>query len=126
VNPFDAVRSRFAAVDLAFRGLRAQVHLHVDDLFGKPTARMEQLPSEAAVWLWSVFGLHQSLKSKIFFKNLCSPSAIHSCSCSVYVQVSTLNFFLWFCVFCSCCLHCTSIVGAVNFRGAQVSRHSGT
>ena len=56
VNPFDAVRSKLSANDLAFRGLRAQVHLHVDILSSEPAAGMEQVPSAAAVCLWFSVG----------------------------------------------------------------------
>ena len=85
VNPFDAVRSSLAAVDLAFQGLRAQVHSHLDDFYAIPAAGMEQVPSAASFRLCSVFGLHQPFIYKFCFQGLCFPSAIHSCPCKISV-----------------------------------------
>jgi hypothetical protein len=54
-NPFDAIRTRLAAVDLAFQGLQAQVQLALDVLCQSSDAGMHTNPIAVALRLCLVF-----------------------------------------------------------------------
>lgn len=89
VNPFDAVRNRLAAVDLALRGLHAQVHSKVADLIESTAAGMRQLPNAAAVCMCSVLGPEHFLKYNSYFPDFASPFCMRSRMCTICVKFNS-------------------------------------
>lgn len=63
-NPFDAIRGRLAAVDLAFQSLHAQVNAHVGSFPSIAATRMRCMSPATAVCLFRVFCPQQTLEFK--------------------------------------------------------------
>lgn len=73
VNPFEDIRSRLDAVDLAFRGLQPQVHLAVDFLSESKNSGLRMLAFAMAVCLFSVLSPKKTMKCQILVANFFSP-----------------------------------------------------
>lgn len=105
VNPFNAIRSRLDAVDLAFRGLQPQVHLAVDFLSKSTIAGLRMMAFAMAVCLFSVFSMKKTLKCQIFLANIlcplgvivvCAPSLLEVCIHLLLEYMFGLGSSFWF------------------------------
>jgi hypothetical protein len=106
-DPFDAIRARLAAVDLAFQGLQPQVHIVVGD-----TEKMD-VPSKKALIFNVHFGLcHSCNVSTLGLRHFCTQFLIQHRMCSILricLCADSLRVPCWH----LCCLPFVSCVGSV-------------
>lgn len=80
MNPFEAIRSRLSAVDVAFQGLHAQVHL---DVVGTPDCIAPGMHTAAFVMAMLFFSTLWPIKNvectTLFEIILCPPCGVVSC-----------------------------------------------
>ena len=74
VNPFDAIRSRLAAVDIAFEALQPQVHVVLDFPSSCSMPRMLFMPLDTAFCLFSHSQRHASMNVKYCSPIFCATS----------------------------------------------------